>query len=85
MLQTVTDESALNPLVDLLGLIESFLKHLDICTKVPQAAAMTETLLKTLMELLSIIGLAMKRSKQRQLCECLPTGIFSDLMQRRGI
>jgi hypothetical protein len=66
MLQTVKDVSALDPLVDLLESIESILKHLDICTKVPLTDAMTETLLQTLVQLLFILGLATKLVKQRQ-------------------
>ena len=67
MLQAVKDVSELDQLVDLLESIESFLKHLDIYTKSPQTAATTETLVKTFMELLSILGLATKLVKQRQL------------------
>jgi hypothetical protein len=72
MLQTVRDVSALDPLVDLLESIESFLRHLDICTKVPHTAAMTETVVKTLVELLSILGLATKLVERRQPGECQP-------------
>ena len=78
MLQTVEDVSALDPLVDLLESIESFLKHLNICTKVPHTAAMTETFINTLEELLFILGLATKLVKQRQPGRCLLAGIFSD-------
>jgi hypothetical protein len=84
-LQTVKDVSALDPLVDLLESIESFLKHLDICTKVPHTATMMETVVKTVVELLSILALATKLVKQRQLGECLLAGILSDSMQRRDI
>ena len=75
MLQTVEDVSALDPLADLLEWIESFLKRLDICTKVPHTAAMMETVVKTLLELLSILGLATRLVKQRQPGECLLAGI----------
>ena len=85
MLQTVKDVGALYPLVDLLELMESFLKHLDICTKVPHTAAMTETIVKTFTELLSILGLATKLVKQRQAGECLLAGNLSDSMQHRDI
>ncbi len=85
MFQTVKDVSAFNPLADLLESFESFLKHLDICTKVPHTAAMTETLVKTLVELLSILGLATKLVKQRQPGECLLASILSDSMQRGDI
>jgi hypothetical protein len=85
MLQTAKDVSALNPLVDLFELIESFLKHLDICTFVPHTSAMTETAVKTVVELLSILGLATKLVKQRQPGEHLLAGILSDSVQRRDI
>jgi hypothetical protein len=85
MLQTVKDVSALDPLADLLESIEFFLKHLDICIKVPHTAPMTETVVKTLLELLSILGLATKLVKQRQPSECLLAGVLSDSMQRRDI
>jgi hypothetical protein len=85
MLKTVKDVGALDPLVDLLESMESFLKHLDICTKVPLTAVMTETVVKTVMELLSILGLATKLVKQRQPGECLLAGILSDSTQRRDI
>ena len=85
MLQTVKDVGALDPLVDLLESIESILKHLDICTKVPHTVVMTETLVKTLVGLLSIFGLATKLVKQRRPGECLFAGILSDSMQLRDI
>jgi hypothetical protein len=78
MLQTVKDVGALDQLVDLLESMESFLKHFDICTKVLHTAAMMETVVKTFVELLSILGLATKFVKQRQPGECLLAGILSD-------
>ncbi len=77
MLQTVKDVRTLDPLVDLLESIESFLKHLNIYTKVRHTAAKTETLVKTLVELISILGLSTKLIKQRQLGECLLASILS--------
>jgi hypothetical protein len=85
ILQTVEDVSALDPLVDLLESVESSLKHLNICNKVPHTAAMTEIVVKIFSELLSILGLATKLVKQRQLGECLLAGILSDSMERRDI
>jgi hypothetical protein len=85
MLQSVKDVGALDLLFDLLESIESFLKRLDICTKIPHTAAMAETIVKTLVELLSVLGLATKLVKQRQPGECLLAGILSDSMQRRDI
>jgi hypothetical protein len=81
-LQTVKDVSKLDPLVDLLESIESILKHLDICAKVPHTAAMTETVVKTLVELLSILGLVTKFVKQG---EYLLIAILSDSVQHRDV
>jgi hypothetical protein len=66
MLQTVKDVNALDPLVGLLEWIESYLKHLNICTKVPHTAAIAETVVKTLVEPISILGFTTKLVKQRQ-------------------
>jgi hypothetical protein len=85
MLQTVEDVSTLDTLFGLLESIESFLKHLDICIKVPHTAAMTEILVKILVELLSIVGLATKVVEQRQSGECLLAGVLSDSIQRRDV
>jgi hypothetical protein len=46
---------------------------------------MTETVVKTLSELLSILGLATKLVKQRQPGEYLIAGILSDSTQLRDI
>ena len=88
MLQTVKDVSALDPLVDLLESIESFLKHLEICTEVPHTAAMTETVVKTVAELLSVLGLATRHVKRRPVrppSQCPLASTLSDSMQRRDI
>ncbi len=51
-------------LVDLLELIEQLINRLDIYTKVPPTVAMTETVVKILMELLATLALATKHIKQ---------------------
>jgi hypothetical protein len=51
-------------LVDLLQSIEHFLNRLDIYTKVPPSAGMTEMIVKILVELLSILALATKQIRQ---------------------
>ena len=78
MPRTVKDVGASDLLVDLLESIESILKYLNICTKVPHTAAMMETIVKTAVELLSILGLVTKLVKQRQRGERLLAGILSD-------
>ena len=47
-------------LVDLLELIDHFLNRLDIYTKIPPTVAMTEMVVKILVELLSTLALATK-------------------------
>ncbi len=54
-------------LVDLLGSIERFLQRLDIYTKIPSIPAMTEILVKIMVELLSALGLVTKQIKQKWL------------------
>jgi hypothetical protein len=81
--QTVKDVSAHDPLVDLLDSIGSFLKYLDIYTKIPPTTTMTEIVVKTLVELLTILALATKLIKQGQPGEFLLADVLPDLMQRR--
>ncbi|KAF8485118.1 hypothetical protein DFH94DRAFT_718426, partial [Russula ochroleuca] len=50
--------------VDLLESIQHFLNRLDIFTRVPPTVAMTETVVKILVELLSTFALATKQIKQ---------------------
>ena len=66
--QTVNlkDVNARDQLIDLLESIESFLKHLDIYTKISPTMAMTDIVVKTFVELLSILALATKLAKQGQ-------------------
>jgi hypothetical protein len=51
-------------LVDLLELIEHFLNRLDIYTKIPPTVAMSEMVVKILVELLSALALVTKQIKQ---------------------
>jgi hypothetical protein len=51
-------------LEDLLESIEHFLKRLDIYTKVPPTSAMTEIVVKIMVELLSTLALATKQIRQ---------------------
>jgi replicative DNA helicase len=51
-------------LIDLLEMIEHFLNRLDICTKIPPTVAMTEIIVKILVELLSTLALATRQIKQ---------------------
>ncbi len=64
--QTVKDINTFNPVVDLLESIQSLLKSLDIYNKVPRAASITGIVVKTLVELLSILALATSFINQGQ-------------------
>ena len=63
-------------LIDLLDSIEHFLNRLDIYTKIPPTVAMTEIVVKILVELLSILALATKQIKQGKPSE----SIFSEVL-----
>ncbi|KAF8486772.1 hypothetical protein DFH94DRAFT_166 [Russula ochroleuca] len=54
-------------LVDLFESFESFLRRLDIYTNIPSTTAMTEIIVKILIELLSTISLAIQQAKQGRL------------------
>ncbi|KAH9990933.1 hypothetical protein BJV77DRAFT_566061 [Russula vinacea] len=54
----------LDALVDLLESMEQFLKRLDIYTKVPPTPALTEIVVKIIVELLSTLALATKQIRQ---------------------
>ena len=58
--------SDLDPVVELLESIEHVLKRLDIYTNVPPMEAMTEIVVKILVELLSTLALATKQIRQRR-------------------
>ena len=62
-------------LVDLLESIEHFLNRLDIYTKIPPTVAMTEMVVKILVELLSALALVTKEIKQGKPSE----SVFGDL------
>ena len=63
-------------LVDLLDSIEHFLNRLDVYTKVPPTVAMTEVVVKSLVELLSTIVLATEQINQGKPSE----SIFSEVL-----
>jgi hypothetical protein len=62
-------------LVDLLESIEHFLNRLDIYTKIPPTVAMSEMVVKILVELLSALALVTKEIKQGKPSE----SVFGDL------
>ena len=65
MYQVVNDVGAsYDALVDLFQSIESILRRLDIYTRIPHTTAMTDIILKTMVELISVLALATKRVKE---------------------
>ncbi|KAI0290186.1 hypothetical protein B0F90DRAFT_1921140, partial [Multifurca ochricompacta] len=68
LLAAVKDINAsYDALVELFESIESFLRRLDIYTKIPLTMAMTEIVVKILVELLSTLALATQQVKQGRL------------------
>ena len=59
-------------IVELFESFESFLKRLDIYTRIPSTAAMKDITIKILIELLSTISLAIQQVKQGRLSEHRP-------------
>jgi hypothetical protein len=65
MLQTASDvSSSYDALVDLFECIGSFLKRLRIYTDLPPSPSMTDIIVKIMVELLSVLALATKQTKQ---------------------
>ncbi|KAH9957784.1 hypothetical protein BC827DRAFT_1157101 [Russula dissimulans] len=68
LLSAIKDiDNTYDALVDLFESFESFLKRLDIYTKIPSTAAITEIIIKILIELLNTISLAIQQLKQGRL------------------
>jgi fungal STAND N-terminal Goodbye domain len=68
--QVIKDIStSYDALVDLFESFESFLRRLDIYTKIPSNAAITAIIVKILTELLSTISFAIQQVKQGRLSE----------------
>ncbi|KAI0296792.1 hypothetical protein B0F90DRAFT_1819818 [Multifurca ochricompacta] len=68
LLSAIKDVSrSYDALADLFESMENFLRRLDIYTKIPSTAAMTETIVKILIELLSTLALATRQIQQGRL------------------
>jgi hypothetical protein len=65
--------------------MEHFLKRLDIYTKVPPTPAMTELVVKIMVEILSTLALATKLIKQGRPSESVFADVLPNSMQRREI
>jgi hypothetical protein len=71
--QAIKDVSkSYDAIVELFESFESFLRRLDIYTKIPSTTAMKGIIIKILIELLSTISLAIKQAKQGRLSERHP-------------
>ena len=83
--QAAKDISAYDALVDLFASFENFLGRLSIYTGVPPTPALTEILVKIIVELLSTLALATKQVKQGRYSEFFLIVTTSNLMQDREI
>jgi hypothetical protein len=78
--QAIKDVSAsYDALVELFELIESFLRRLDIYTRVQSTTAMTLIVVKILVELLATLALATQQVKQGRLSESFVVGVLLSL------
>ena len=64
-----------NALIDMLESIEHFMNRLDIYTRVPPTGAMTEIIVKIMVELISTLALVTKQIKQRRPSEYILTSL----------
>ena len=70
--QAIKDVSgSYDALIDLFEFMESFLQRLEIYTNIPPTPAITEILLKILIELLSALALVTQQLKQGRLSKYL--------------
>jgi hypothetical protein len=60
-------------LIDLLESIEQFINRLDRYTRVPLTGAMTEMIVKIMVEMISTLALVTKQIKQKRPSECVVT------------
>ena len=68
-------------MVDLLESIEHFLQRLDIYTKIPPTVAMTEMVVKILVEVLATLALATKQVKEGKPSKSVLSEVLSYLTQ----
>ena len=61
-------------LVDIFEHIEMFFRRLQIYTEVPSTVEMTEIIIQIMVEVLSILGIAIKEIRQGRMSKCLPYG-----------
>jgi hypothetical protein len=84
--QTVKDVNAsYDALLHLFESIGNFVQRLEIYTKIPRSTAMTEIVVKIIVELLSTLGLATKQIEQGTLSEFISSDRPLSSSQRREI
>ena len=70
ILQAAKDvRASQDTLVDIFERIESFFRRLEVYTEVTPTTEMTDTIVQIMVEVLSILGIAMKEIKQGWLSE----------------
>ncbi|KAH9995318.1 hypothetical protein BJV77DRAFT_240304 [Russula vinacea] len=69
LLAAVKDSASFDALIDLFASFESFLSRLRIYTKVPSTPALTDVLVKIIVELLYMLALATKQVKHVDLTD----------------
>ena len=68
--QAVTDVRGVqDTLVDVFERVESFFRRLEIYTEVPPTTEMMDTIIRIMVEVLSILGIATKEIKQGRMSE----------------
>ncbi len=84
--QTVKDISAsYDALIDLFASFENFLTRLSIYTGIPPTPALTNVLVKIIVELLSTLALATKQVKQGRFSEFVLADMTLGSVQHREI
>ena len=61
--------------MDVFQRVESFFKRLEVYTEVPPTTEMIDTIIQIMVEILSILGIAMKKIKQGRMSEQYSTSI----------
>jgi len=70
--QTIKEVStSYDALVDLLESMAHFMNRLDMYTRVPLTGAMTEMIVKIMVEMISTLALVTKQIKQKRPSECV--------------
>ena len=69
ILQTIKDVRGKDTIIDAFERIEGFLRRLEIYTQVPPTTEMMDTIVRIMVEVLSVLGIATKEIKQGWISE----------------